>query len=68
VIFLPRPAARGASAASTAWREIAHRRKVPELPLLSARDLRPPPEWPRFTEPLDGNGLGAALELLRPSA
>ena len=29
---------------------------------------QPPPEWPRFTEPLEGDGVGAALELLRPSA
>ena len=29
---------------------------------------QPPPEWPRFTEPLEGDGIGAALELLRPSA
>jgi tRNA dimethylallyltransferase len=29
---------------------------------------QPPPEWPRFTEPLEANSVGAALELLRPSA
>jgi tRNA dimethylallyltransferase len=29
---------------------------------------QPPPEWPRFTEPLEGDSIGAALELLRPSA
>ena len=29
---------------------------------------QPPPEWPRFTEPLEGDGVGAALELLLPSA
>jgi tRNA dimethylallyltransferase len=29
---------------------------------------QPPPEWPRFTEPLEGDSIAAALELLRPSA
>jgi tRNA dimethylallyltransferase len=29
---------------------------------------QPPPEWPRFTQPLDGDSVPAALELLRPSA
>jgi tRNA dimethylallyltransferase len=29
---------------------------------------QPPPEWPRFTEPLEGDNTGTALELLRPSA
>jgi tRNA dimethylallyltransferase len=29
---------------------------------------QPPPEWPRFTEPLDGGIVGAALELLAPNA
>jgi tRNA dimethylallyltransferase len=29
---------------------------------------QPPPEWPRFTEPLEGGSIAAALELLRPSA
>jgi len=29
---------------------------------------QPPPEWPRFTEPLAGDRVGAALELLGPSA
>ena len=29
---------------------------------------QPPPEWPRFTEPLDGVDVGEALELLGPSA
>jgi tRNA dimethylallyltransferase len=29
---------------------------------------QPPPDWPRFTEPLDGTSLEAALELLAPSA
>ena len=29
---------------------------------------QPPAEWPRFTDPLEGNSIGAALELLRPNA
>ncbi len=29
---------------------------------------QPPPEWPRFTEPLEVDSVAAALELLRPSA
>ena len=29
---------------------------------------QPPPEWPRFSEPLESDSIGAALELLRPSA
>ena len=29
---------------------------------------QPPPEWPRFTEPLDWDRVGVALELLGPSA
>jgi tRNA dimethylallyltransferase len=29
---------------------------------------QPPPEWHRFTEPLEGDAVSAALELLRPSA
>jgi tRNA dimethylallyltransferase len=29
---------------------------------------QPPPEWPRFTEPLERESIGAALELLGPSA
>ena len=29
---------------------------------------QPPADWPRFTEPLDGAGVGAALEHLGPSA
>jgi len=29
---------------------------------------QPPPDWPRFTQPLEGDGVGAALELLGPSA
>jgi tRNA dimethylallyltransferase len=29
---------------------------------------QPPQEWPRFAEPLEGNSVGAALELLRSSA
>jgi tRNA dimethylallyltransferase len=29
---------------------------------------QPPPEWPRFTGPLEGGSISAALELLRPSA
>ena len=29
---------------------------------------QPPPEWPRFTEPLDGTSVEAALELLAPNA
>jgi tRNA dimethylallyltransferase len=29
---------------------------------------QPPPEWPRFAEPLEGEAVGRALALLRPSA
>ena len=29
---------------------------------------QPPPEWPRFAEPLEGEAIGRALALLRPSA
>ena len=29
---------------------------------------QPPPEWPRFTEALEGDSVAAALELLRPTA
>ena len=29
---------------------------------------QPPIEWPRFTEPVEGESAGAALELVRPSA
>jgi tRNA dimethylallyltransferase len=29
---------------------------------------QPPPDWPRFTEPLDGTAMAAALALLDPSA
>ena len=29
---------------------------------------QPPPEWPRFTDALDGETMGDALELLEPSA
>ncbi len=29
---------------------------------------QPPPEWPRFTKPLDSESIGAALELLLPNA
>jgi tRNA dimethylallyltransferase len=29
---------------------------------------QPPAEWPRFTQPLEGDSIAAALELLRPSA
>ena len=29
---------------------------------------QPPPEWPRFTNPAEGDNIAAALELLRPSA
>jgi tRNA dimethylallyltransferase len=29
---------------------------------------QPPSEWPRYTDPLEGDSVGAALELLSPSA